>query len=370
MTESLAATLGGLRVVDLSRAISGPYVGRILADLGADVVKIEPPEGDVSDEFGRKQAGRSGLFAQMNAGKRVVRCDFRDPAHLDIARRIIGRADVLIENFRPGVLAGFALDYLSLAARNPALIMLSISGFGADGPEAKRRAFAPVIHAESGLLTRNSFDDSGRARDLPISLADSLAALHGAVAVLAALRLRESTARGQHIDLSMLQAVLASDDHSHSALEGDAKAMPSRGLVWDAPGGPILLAMEMGGTWKRLTETFGVRDEGPADVAAAEKRARRIGIVADWIRAFESRAALLDALDRARIGWAEVRTAHNLLEQPSLQHRPPYADVDDGGGGLRRIVRMPYRFSEAADATVGPVGATSEARDVLDDWTV
>jgi CoA:oxalate CoA-transferase len=365
-----ARTLDGIRVADLSRAISGPYAGRILADLGADVVKIESPRGDVADEFGRRQAGRSGLFAQMNAGKRIVRLDLADDAGRQSARLLLRCADVVIENFRPGVLDGLGLGYQDLEAGNPGVVLLSISGFGASGPEAGRRAFAPVIHAESGLLIRNAVGTSGTPSDLPIALADTLSALHGTIAVLAALRLRDVTGHGQHIDMSMLAAVTASDDHVHHALEGDPRTMPSRGLIWEAPGGPILLALEMGATWTRLRAVFGLNDdEATADLPLADKHAARVIIVANWIRGFGSRQQLIEALEAAKIGWADARRPEDLLGQASLQAQPPFAEVADGGDGTRRVIRMPYRFSHAADVVPGGVKpAVSDLAPILAEW--
>jgi CoA:oxalate CoA-transferase len=372
VTNQAAPTLENLRVVDLSRAVSGPYVGRILADLGADVLKIESPERDVAEEFGRRQGAHSGLYTQMNAGKRTLPLDLTTPADLATARALLGRADVAIENFRPGVMDRMGVGYAATSAANPGLVLLSISGFGASGPESGRRAFAPVIHAESGLLLRNR-TGSGPAGDLPLAMADTIAALHGTVAVLAALRRRERTGRGQHIDMSMLEAVVASDDHVHHAIEEDPQTMPSRGLVWSAPGGPILLALEMGATWKRLSRTFGLTDaaEGPFDTLEA-KFAARARIVAGWIAAFPTRHELLSALDQARIGWADPRRSGELMRQPSLAARPPYDEIDDGEGGRRRVVRMPYHFSDAPDARVGELRPCDEASlaDLLERWSV
>src|SRR5437899_802235 len=140
--------LGGVRVLDLSRFIAGPFAGRLLADLGADVVKVEPPSGDVTRLFGVVRGGLSGLYFQQNAGKRNVCIDLKEPGGVELVASLAARADVVIENFRPGVLAKLGLGYDALATKNPALIMLSISGFGQEGPEADRQAYAPIIHAE------------------------------------------------------------------------------------------------------------------------------------------------------------------------------------------------------------------------------
>ena len=141
--------LPGWRVLDMSRAIAGPYAARVLSDLGADVVKLEGPRADIAEHFGTVIDGRSGLYAQMNAGKRSVGVDLSAPAASELVRDLATHADVVIENFRPGVMARLGLGYPQLSAANPGLVMLSVSGFGPDGPDAQRRALAPVIHRAS-----------------------------------------------------------------------------------------------------------------------------------------------------------------------------------------------------------------------------
>lgn len=136
--------LSGIRVLDVSRVLAGPYVGRMLCDLGADVVKIEPPEGDVTRNWGRVIGGLSGYYTQQNVGKRNVSVDLRKPAAPELLQRMAARADVLVENFRPGVMAQFGLAYADVSPSNPRLIMLSITGYGQRGPEAGKPAYAAV----------------------------------------------------------------------------------------------------------------------------------------------------------------------------------------------------------------------------------
>ena len=149
--------LDGLRVLDLSRAVSGPLAGRILSDLGADVVRAELPGTDVTQAFGKVTRGRSGLYSHVNAGKRSILLDLHQPG--DVARLLdlAAACDVLVENFRPGVLDRFGAGWAALSAVNPRLVMLSISGFGREGDDAGRAAYAPVIHAEAGLIGVEDF---------------------------------------------------------------------------------------------------------------------------------------------------------------------------------------------------------------------
>jgi CoA:oxalate CoA-transferase len=361
--------LDGRRVLDLSQAIAGPFVGRILADLGADVVKVEWPNGDVTNRFGPRLAGLTGLFHHMNAGKRGIGLDLKTPGAIDLIRRLAGRADVVIENFRPGVLERAGLGYADLAADNPGLVMASVSGFGQDGPEAGRAAYAPVIHAESGILARQAAMDDTVVVDFAMSFADEIAALHTAVAVLAALNLRATTSAGQHIDISMLEALVATDDHVSDAIDGTTEPADSRGYVWDATGGPIMLSVDPRTLWRRLSVVGGLADTVAPDATLQEKIDSRAAQMGAWIRSFDQRPALLAALDGAGIAWADVRDATTLMDSPSLRERAVVASVDDHAGARRGVVRMPYRFSAAESGVRGPAPRRGQHnRDVLADW--
>jgi len=357
-----------IRVLDLARAVSGPYVGRALCDLGADVVKVEWPGGDVSNAFGLHRAGRSGLYTQMNAGKRSVAIDHRVESGAHLVRRLAENVDVVVENFRPGVLEASGLGYRQLSEQNRGLIMLSISGFGQTGPEAQRRAFAPVIHAESGLLGRQAEVDSRSVTDLCLALADTLSGLHGTVAVLAALHARAQTGAGQHIDLSMLDAMIASDDYAHNAIDEIYDIYPARGEVWDAPGGPIMVAADSKTLWVKFSRHTGAEDADPA-ASAEVKRDARLAAFGAWLQSFDDRDVLLAQLDAADLPWADVRTTSTLLDSPTLVERDVFTFVDDHAGGQRGVVRMPYRFSDAECGVRGPSPLPGEHNaSVLQDW--
>jgi CoA:oxalate CoA-transferase len=360
--------LEGLRVLDLSRALSGPYAGRILSDLGADVVKVEIPGADIAQTYGKVVRGRSGLYSQLNAGKRSILLDLRMPG--DVARLLdLGAAcDVVVENFRPGILDGYGAGWAELSAVNPRLVMLSITGFGQDGPEASRPAYAPVIHAEAGLIGRLAEVGGQPPADMPLALADSLAGLHGTIAVLAALRLREATGTGQHIDISMLEAMLATDDYTHYAID-EHPVWPARGEVWDAPGGPLLISSDPRHTWRQLRAHFGLADPDP-DAPLAAKIAGRAQVIAAWAARHDDRDLLKGDLEQAGLAWAEIRHGSDVLTRPAVADRGTIVEVAEGDGGRRSVVRMPYRFS---DADAGPrrgAPVTGEhTRDVLAEWT-
>lgn len=362
--------LAGLRVLDMSRVLAGPYVGRMLADLGAEVVKVEPPEGDVTRNWGRKRHGLSGYFTQQNVGKRNVCIDLRAPGGAALVARLAASADVLVENFRPGVLDQFGLGWGALSRANPRLVMLSISGFGQEGPESRRPAYATVVHAESGIAQRQAELDGTPAVDPRVSIADMDAALHGLVGVLSALVMRARTGRGQHVDIGMLDSVLATDDYVHLALDG----MSAReGIIvnetWDVVGGPILIAGGFRWTWKRLHEVHGLRDAMPEGAALDEKILARREAITRFFAAFDDRKKLLTALDAAGLAWGDVRSTEAALESPTAVARQVIAEVDDRGGGTRRVIQSPYRFSDAASgARAGASHRGEHNREVLAAW--
>ena len=148
--------LSGIRVLDFSRVLAGPFAARMLSDLGADVVKVEPPDGDVTRYWGKEIAGQSGYFHQQNAGKRNICIDLRASGARQLILAMVQQADLVIENYRSDVMPRLGLGYDDLKAANPGIIMLSISGFGQDSPETQRPAYAPVVHAEAGLLRRSN----------------------------------------------------------------------------------------------------------------------------------------------------------------------------------------------------------------------
>ena len=357
----MTAPLPRWRVLDMSQAISGPYAGRILADLGADVVRLDGPRTDVTEHFGVVRDGRAGMFAQYNAGKRSVGVDLSAPGAVRLVTDLAARADVLIENFRPGVMDRLGLGYQRLAAANPGLVMMSISGFGPAGPDAGRRALAPVIHAESGLLARHAELDERPATDLPVALADTMTALHAAIAILAALHQRILTGAGQHIDLSMLDAVTASDDHAHAVIDGTGEEYSSRGTIWQAPGGPMLIAAPPKHAWAMLSRRGLVADPAPQGSDLDIKIRLRHQAIQDWMHGFADRASLLAALESAGVAWADVRPSEQVYSAGAHSVAVP--------GSERRVVALPYSFSAAQPEVRRPAPTRGEHNaDALADW--
>ena len=366
--DDLPFPLAGLRVLDFSRVLSGPYAGRMLSDLGADVVKVEPPEGDVTRLWGEVRAGASGFYAQHNSGKRNVCLDLKAPGGAELAQRLAAAADVVIENFRPGVADRLGIGWAALSVRNPGLVMLSISGWGQTGRFRDRPAYAPVIHAESGLIARQAEWDRVPESDPMLSSADLSAGLHGLAAVLAALWLRQRTGRGQYIDLAMFDAMVASDDYAHHAIDASPVARLG-GYIWPAPGGPILLSADYRHTWRQLRNAFGLVDGGsPDDDLDTKIRNRRAAVVA-WMASFPDRRSLEEALDKAELVHADVVSSAEAVRSPVAVERGVVAEVGDGAGGPRGVVQSPYRFSAARSGVRGPApGRGQHNAAVLGEW--
>jgi crotonobetainyl-CoA:carnitine CoA-transferase CaiB-like acyl-CoA transferase len=369
-SEPSARPLAGVRVLDLTRVLAGPYVGRMLADLGADVVKVEPPEGDVTRKWGKQIAGLSGYYTQQNVGKRNVCIDTRAAGGAELIARLAEQADVLIENFRPGVMDKLGLSYATLSARNPKLVMLSVSGFGQEGPEAKRPAYAAVIHAESGVMQRQAAIDGTRPVDPRISIADMNAALHGLIGLLSALVMRQRTGSGQHIDISMLETMISTDDYMHLALDGlGAREGVIVNQTWDVVGGQIVIAGDFRWVWKRLQETFELKDPAAGDAPIPVKARLRQQAAAEFFKSFTERDALIAALKRADLPYGAVMESREALASPTLEARGAIARVDDRAGGLRNVIRSPYRFSNAQSGVAGPAPYRGEHnRAVLGEW--
>ena len=361
--------LEGLKVLDFSRVLAGPFAGRMLCDLGADVVKVEPPDGDVTRLWGKVIQGLPGYYHQQNAGKRNICMDLRAQGAKELVFELVKETDILIENYRPDVMPRLGLGYEALKAINPKLIMLSISGFGHGGPESHRPAYAPIVHAEAGLMYRQA-DRSGQLlSDLPLSVADTNASLHGLVGLLAAVILRQRTGLGQHIDIAMIDATVATDDQVHYAIEDaeDTAALPSD--TWETGAGPILLSADFRFLWLQLTRLMGVDDPTHKEMELAEKIRIRREIVGKYLVALPSWDDVEESMGKMNLAWGRVRAPADLLQQPTVAARGAIVQIDDRAGGTRPITQSPYRFSAAKSGVRGPAPHRGEHNiEVLASW--
>jgi crotonobetainyl-CoA:carnitine CoA-transferase CaiB-like acyl-CoA transferase len=379
-TPGTPRPLEGVRVLDLSRVLSGPFCGRALADLGADVVKVEPTDGDMTRFSHPRVHSMSLYFAQQNAGKRNVSMDMRRPEATELLLRLAERSDVLLENFRPGVMERMGLGYAAVAARNPRIVYGSITGYGQDGPWSDRRAYAVVIHAEMGMLGHSTEHRGGPPRHEPFSHADVYAGLECLAGVLAALYARERTGRGQHVDVAMASTLLTVNEHVQAELSdidiGDElpSLAPGHSPIFEGPGGRwFTIASDPCASFTfpaycRLMERPDLLTD-PRFAEPGPRRANRAALEAEvqrWLSQFETLEQIEEALGRARFPVGVVRTVAEVAGSDWAAHRGTIAEVSDRGGGTIRIPDAPWRFSDAEVGVAGdPAYRGEHNREVL-----
>jgi crotonobetainyl-CoA:carnitine CoA-transferase CaiB-like acyl-CoA transferase len=361
--------LEGLKVLDFSRVLAGPFAGRMLSDLGADVVKVEPPDGDVTRLWGKVVQGLPGYYHQQNAGKRNICMDLRAAGAKELVFELVKEADILIENYRPDVMPRLGLGYETLKAINSRLIMLSISGFGHGGPESHRPAYAPIVHAEAGLMYRQADRGGLPYSDLPLSVADTNASLHGLVGLLAAVILRQRTGLGQHIDIAMIDATVATDDQVHYALEDSEHTSAGTNDTWETGAGTILVAADFRFLWRQLTDLLGVNDPTNKEMPLPEKIRIRREIAGNFLAGLATWADVENAMEKINMAWGSVRAPVDIQQQPTVSARGAIVQVNDRAGGTRPITQSPYRFSAAKSGVRGPAPHRGEHNEeVLASW--
>jgi crotonobetainyl-CoA:carnitine CoA-transferase CaiB-like acyl-CoA transferase len=366
----MSGPLSGIRVVDFSRVLAGPLCARTLLDLGAEVIKIEPPRPDVSRFAFPSTPGMSGYYAQQNAGKRNVSIDLNVPGARALALRLCDTADVVVENFRAGTLGFFGLDYKTLAARNPRLIYASITGYGQGGPWQGRMAYAPTVQAEAGF-TANSIRHYGEVLGEPrtdsLSHADVYAGLQAAVAILAALHRRATTGTGQYIDVAMAATLMAVNERAHVDLNdadlGDEPAIlgATDCPFFTGPGGEhFTVATSLVGSrtfpsYLRAMRRADLADDPRFATAAARRGhfAELHHIVQTWILTFHDIGALDAQLDEAKIALGEVRSLKKLSEMEWAEYWGAVQEVSDRNGGTYRLPGRPWHFSREQLAPLG-----------------
>jgi crotonobetainyl-CoA:carnitine CoA-transferase CaiB-like acyl-CoA transferase len=351
--------LDGLRVLDLTTTIAGPHCARLLADLGAEVVKIESPEGDMMRTRPPLRGGASTSYGQLNAGKKSLVLDLKQPAAIEVVKRLVTSADVLVENFRPGVMTRLGLDYDTLAAINPRLIYAAISGYGQTGPSAGLPAYAPVIHAACGYDVAHLSYQDGRTRpdNNGIFIADVLSGTYAFGAIMAALHHRASTGRGQLVDVSMLESMLTM---TLSEIQRAQFPMPMPGRPMFGPietrDGYIMLAVASERTFADLARAAGRPEwlEDPRFKVYADRRRNWHLFVEEleqWSRGLTTTECQA-AFDRFGVPCSPYRTVEEAMKDPQLAHRDAFGEVRDAGGTFR-VLNPPFRFSNAP-ATVQP----------------
>ncbi len=349
--EESTKSFHGLRVLDFSTTIAGPHCTRMLADMGAEVIKIEAAEGETMRTRPPVRNNFSTAFGQLNVGKKSLVLDLKSPAGIEAVRRLVASADILVENFRPGVMRRLKLDFGSLRELNPALIYCSISGYGQTGPSAELPAYAPVIHAASGYEMAHLAYQPGRSRPdyCGIYHADVLTGVYAFGAISAALHQRHGTKKGQHIDVSMLESMLSLtlNELQWSQFEVKPLQRPMFGPIETADG-YVMVAIASEKTFQSLMTVIG-HAEWIVDPRFAVYSDRRenwgdlmVGVEA-WSRTVTTEACLA-ALNASGVPSSAYRTVAEALSDPQLAHRGALSEVRDGGGTFK-VLNLPFRMS-------------------------
>jgi CoA:oxalate CoA-transferase len=363
--------LAGIRVLDFSRVLSGPHCARNLADLGADVIKVEPPEGDMTRSSFPRRNSIATYFTQQNVGKQNISLDLKKPEAVELLLRLTEHADVIVENFRPDVMGRMGLGYDVVAARNPRIVYASISGYGATGPWVNRRAYASVIEAEAGMLTMQAEAHGGNLANDPLSHADVYTGLECALAIAAALFQRERSGRGQHIDVSMAETMLYVNEHVHwellrdlEGVDGDDDVpsfLPGEYPVFPtAEGHHVIVAGHpaSGTNFTAFCRAIGKPDMiDDARFATTASRRVHLDNIVDAVKAWTATFTDLDALEaalyREGLVMGVLRSVSELATSEWAVDRGAIVEVDDRRGGTVRVPNSPWRFSGATTGVTG-----------------
>jgi crotonobetainyl-CoA:carnitine CoA-transferase CaiB-like acyl-CoA transferase len=371
----MTAPLEGIRVIELARILAGPWAGQTLADLGADVIKVEAPEGDDTRRWGPPflEAGgetTAAYFHATNRGKRGITCDFRTAEGQEVVRRLVADADVVIENFKVGGLEKYGLDYASLQQVNPRLIYCSITGFGQDGPYAHRAGYDFIIQGMSGLMSVTGPAD-GQPQKVGVAVTDVFTGVYAATAILAALVQRGRTGVGQQIDMALLDvatSVMANQAMNYLAsgkapgLMGNAHPNLAPYAVFDCKDGWLILATGNDGQYQRLCGVLGLGDMAtdPAYLTNADRVANRAAMAERLTEATKAwaKADLLAACEAAGVPAGPINDMAEVFADPQVVARGLQIAPEGLPG-----VRSPMRFSGAELALDRPAPRLGQHQD-------
>lgn len=351
--------LSGFRILDLSRVLSGPAATMLLADQGADVIKVEPPGGDITRQMGVGRDGMSAGFLNMNRGKRAIALDLKQPRAIDIIKQLARSADVFVQNFRPGAIDGMGLGADVIRELNPKIIYVSISGFGESGPYASKRVYDPVIQALSGITDVQAESDTGRPRMIRTVIPDKTTALTAAQAITAALLARERGGAGQHIRLAMLDAMIAYlwPEGMINLTVVDNERQPGVGqlaqdLVFKTLDGYITAGamsdLEWEGMCKALEKPEWLRDPRFSTTGARFTNAKvRIAETAS-VLARRTSAEWLQRLDECGVPCAPILMRAEVLEHEQVKANDILTEYEHPVLGRVRQPRPAARFEHGA----------------------
>ncbi|MDM0146036.1 CoA transferase [Variovorax sp. J2P1-31] len=353
-----------MKIIDFTRVLAGPHCTKVLRDLGADITKIEPPAGDTGRGGVPHINGMSVYYTQQNAGKRNLSIDLNWPEAREIVIDMCREADVIVENFRPGTLARFGLGYEQVRAVNPKIVYVSMSGYGQTGAWRNRPAFAPTIHAETGLtsIVEQHFGEAlTELRGDACSHADIYTGLEGAIAVLAALHHRQRTGEGQHVDVAMAATMLAVNERAGAQLSGidtfgepTALAAPDSHIYALSDGRKITIAGSpiYSPTFVRycgmMRRTDLLRD--PRFASAPLRRENLAVLLAEvraWILTFSDLEELQAQVSEASLALGSVRSTEEFAASEWAREWGAVVDIDDRGGSTTRMPGAPWKFSHS-----------------------
>lgn len=364
-TTSKTGPLSGIRVLDFTIMMAGPYATRYLADMGADVIKIEAPEGDYIRQREPLRDGCSAYFGHLNAGKRSVCLDLKDPASVAAVKKMVENADVVVENFRPGAMARLGLGYDALSAINPRLVYCSVSGFGQTGPDAERPAYAQIVMAASGYeVAFAGYQDHGdRPANTAIFIADVLGALFAYSGILAALNHRHATGRGQHVDTTLMESMLSL--MPYEVQEAQFPALKRRPVYppFKTTDGYLMIAAVNPRNFESLLDAIGVpgwRDD--PTMATDRGRQQNWSAVMARVEAWTSqrtRAECERVIGGAGVPVTAYQSVREAMAGEQLKHRGTLVPVRDAAGEYR-VPNLPFRLSDATVEVGGHVPALGE----------
>ncbi len=351
--------LDGIRVLDFSHALAGPYCTMLLAEYGAEVYKLESRDGDMGRGWGPPFAGgEASFFLGLNRGKRGISFDLKHPEGLDLCLKLIDRMDVLIENFRPGAMDRLGLGYRALHARHPALVYCSISGYGQDGPSRDEAAMDLVVQASSGLLSITGTADGESVR-CGYGVTDVTSGQFALIGILLALRARERTGQGQFVDVSMLDGMISTMSSNYSSFLGSGVTPQPMGTafptvvpyrVFHTLDRPVAIAVGSEKLWSGFCRALDRPDlEKHPDYATNAARIRNRAVLEpllDGVFSARPVAEWMERLQAAGIPSSPVRNFRDVAEHPQSAVRKMFPTLDHPAAGAHRVTGTPVKLSD------------------------
>ena len=348
--------LTGLKVLDLTRVVSGPFCTMLLADFGANVIKVEAPDGDPSRVTGILGAGENPYFVNLNRNKRTITIDMKQERGKEIVRRMAQASDVLVENFRPGVMDRLGLGYTALSALNPALIYAAVTGFGKTGPYKDRPAFDFIAQAMSGFMSLNG-DRTMPSLRVGIPISDTIAGLYTAFGILAALRERDRTGRGQEIQTAMVDGLISMFTFAAAAYFSTGQLPPRNGNdhmvvapygLFNASDGPIAIAPSTEKNWQQLCTALGLENlmSDPRFDSAEKRREHRgeINAIMESVIGARSQTEWIALLNRAGVPCGPVNNIAQAFSDPQVLHQEMVIESAQPSGPVK-VPGFPVKLS-------------------------